>query len=167
MTGVQTCALPIYRNPLFEELSKKYDITVYFCKATDNDRKWSTNLNKYSFKYKILKHKQIGPFVINPTIKQELRKKDYDIYILGENPENAFSIIQIMKSAKKNNRKIILWNERIDNEVNSLRELKFSKNFIKNYIYKIIKFIYKKHRDRKSTRLNSSHIPLSRMPSSA
>ena len=37
-----------YRSPLFEELSKKYDLTVYFCKAKTNDRKWSTKLDNYS-----------------------------------------------------------------------------------------------------------------------
>ena len=43
------------------------------------------------------------------------------------------------------------------------------KNTIHNYtgIYEHILSPYVKQEDRKSTRLNSSHIPLSRMPSSA
>ena len=31
----------------------------------------------------------------------------------------------------------------------------------------LVRHLWERHRDRKSTRLNSSHIPLSRMPSSA
>src|SRR3989339_198644 len=54
-----------YRNPLFEKLSKKYDLTVYFCKENNKDRNWSTKLDNYSFKYKILPHKDVGPFVLN------------------------------------------------------------------------------------------------------
>lgn len=135
-----------YRNPLFEELSKKYDLMVYFCKENDKERKWSTKLDDYSFKYKILPHKQIGPFVINPTIKDELEKEDFDIYILGENPENAFIIKKILKFAKRRNKKIILWNEKINNKILSLINLKKSKNVLKKISYNLINLIYKKYR---------------------
>ena len=36
-----------------------------------------------------------------------------------------------------------------------------------NTVFSVKRFIGRKYRDRKSTRLNSSHIPLSRMPSPA
>lgn len=136
-----------YRLPLFEELSKKYDLTIYFCKEKTQDRKWSTKLDKYSFKYKILHHKDFGPFVINYDLKKEL-EEDYDVYIVGENPENAFSIIKIIKLANKNKKKIVLWNERVDNEIYSLKSLKESKNTFKRFSYYVIKKLYKIHRKR-------------------
>ena len=48
----------------------------------------------------------------------------------------------------------------------SILEKKFSKNVETEIIEKIVPRFYMEA-DRKSTRLNSSHIPLSRMPSSA
>ena len=49
-----------------------------------------------------------------------------------------------------------------------LRQGNMAENTINAYLYAIREY-YSRHRelDRKSTRLNSSHIPLSRMPSSA
>jgi len=135
-----------YRLPLFEELSKKYDLTVYFCKTKDKDRLWKTDLNKYSFKYKILDHKDFGPFVINPTLKKELKKNPCDIYICFENPENSFSILKALKFAKMNKKKFILVNGRRDDEIVSLRNLNESKLFIKNIIYKLIRYLYFNHR---------------------
>lgn len=135
-----------YRLPLFEELSKKYDLTVYFCKENDKERKWSTKLDGYSFKYKILPYKDIGPFVINPTLKKELKENAYDIYILVENPENAFSILKIIKLANKNKKKMVLWNERIDNEIYTLKNLKESINIFKKLFYSFSKLIYKRYR---------------------
>ncbi len=144
-----------YRNPLFEELSKKYDLTVYFCKENDLDRKWSTKLDGYTFKYKILAHKQIGPFVINPKIKKELKETEFDIYILFENPENTFTIKKIINYAKKNKKKLICVNGRKDDDIYTLKNLNESKNIIKNYIYKIIKYSYKKYREKIYLNFNS------------
>ncbi|MGY4884321.1 MAG: glycosyltransferase [Nanobdellota archaeon] len=135
-----------YRNPLFEELSKKYDLTVYFCKENDKERKWSTKLEGYSFKYKILPHKQLGPFVINPTLKKELKENDFDIYILFETPENASSLLKTISFVNKNKKKFCIVNARSDNEVSSILYLKGSKNFFKNFIYRLIKFLYINYR---------------------
>lgn len=133
-----------YRLPLFEELSKKYDLTVYFCRETDNEREWSTKLKGYSFKYKILPSKNIGPFVINPTLRGELEENEFDLYLLDENPENAFSIKKVIQFAKKRDKKRVLWNERIDNEIYSILKLK---NSFLNCIYSIVREIYRKYRE--------------------
>lgn len=135
-----------YRNPLFEELSKKYDLEVYFCKSKAKDRKWATNLKNYSFKYKILSHIDFGPLVINPSIKKELSKKVYDIYIIVENPENALSILKTMKFSRKKGKKIIIWNERTDDLIISLKRLKKSLNPLNKLIYSIINTSYKSYR---------------------
>ncbi|MFC1682144.1 glycosyltransferase family 4 protein [Nanoarchaeota archaeon] len=135
-----------YRNPLFEELSKKYDLTVYFCKENNNDREWSTKLEGYSFKYKILPHKDIGPFVINPTIKNELKKEDFDIYLAFENPENAFSILKMIKASRKRDKPFILANGRKDDEIYTLKSLRESKNIFKKLFYWFSKITYLKYR---------------------
>lgn len=136
-----------YRNPLFEGLSKKYDLTVYFCKENDKERKWSTKLEGYSFKYKILHHKQIGPFVINSSLKKELKENNFDIYILFENPENAFSIKKAIKFAKGKKKSLICVNGRRDNEIYILNNLKESRNIFKKLFYLLSKSIYKKYRE--------------------
>jgi glycosyltransferase involved in cell wall biosynthesis len=123
-----------YRNPLFEELSKKYDLTVYFCKENDRERKWSTKLDGYSFKYKILSHKQIGPFVINSNLKKELKENDFDVYIIAENPENTFSIKKIIQFAKKHNKYVIIVNGRRENTIRSLDFGFINKLFEKIYL---------------------------------
>lgn len=124
-----------YRNPLFEELSKKYDLTVYFCKEKDKERKWSTKLKGYSFKYNILPHKNIGPFVLNPTIKKELKKENFDVYILADNLENYFSERDCKNIAEKNKIKLIIWNEKLRRDYSPTKS-KFPKG-IKNLILSI------------------------------
>jgi glycosyltransferase involved in cell wall biosynthesis len=136
-----------YRLPLFEELSKKYDLSVYFCKTKDKDRKWSTKLKGYSFSHKILKHFNFGPFAINPELKGLLKKNIYDYYIVFENPENANSILKVIKYAKKNKKKIIILNGRKDDEIYSMNQLRGSKNPLKSAGYLIIKSIYHKYRN--------------------
>lgn len=135
-----------YRNPLFEELSKKYDLTVYFCKENDKERKWSTKLEGYSFKYKILPHKQIGPFVINPTLTKELKENDFDIYILGENPENYFSIKKIFKILNINKKILICVSGRRDNEIYTLKKFNESKNPLNRIFYKFVRKLYENYR---------------------
>src|ERR1035437_1706271 len=102
-----------YRQPLFEELSKKYDLRVYFCKANAKDRIWKTSLKNYTFKYKILSSLGIGPLIFNFSLLNELFKDQPDCFIVVENPENAISILTIFVIAKINKSKIILWSERI------------------------------------------------------
>jgi len=137
-----------YRLPIFEELSKKYDLDVYFCKTKTNDRLWSTSLENYTFKYKILPSLNVGPLVFNFSLLKELFKNKSDCFIVAENFENAVSILTMFAIAKKNKKKIILWNEQIDDEVYTLIHLKTSRNFFKNKLYNFIKAglkIYRKY----------------------
>ena len=93
-----------------------------------------------------------------------IKKRRFFILIKNyrENPD-SFSIQYSRKNPTRSIPKPI--------ENNIIKELTIDKNIIinkdvplKRYNYSYIKDILK---DRKSTRLNSSHIPLSRMPSSA
>lgn len=136
-----------YRNPLFEKLSKKYDLTVYFCKENNEDREWSTRLNDYSFKYKILPHKDLGPFVLNKSIIKELKENNFDIYVAFENPENAFSILNMIKIAKKNNKPFILVNGRKDDEIYTLKSMKESNNPFNKFLYWFSKITYREYRN--------------------
>lgn len=135
-----------YRLPIFEELSKKYDLDVYFCKAKNNDRLWSTSLENYTFKYKTLPSLNIGPLVFNFSLLKELFKNKSDCFIVDENPENAISILTLFAIAKINKSKIILWNERIDEEIFTLIHLKISNNFFWNIYYNLVKAAYKNYR---------------------
>src|SRR4030042_3899414 len=101
-----------YRQPLFEELSKIYDLNVYFCKTKTNDRLWNTSLKKYTFKYKILPSLDIGPLVFNFSLLKELLKNKSDCFIVAESPENAVSIITVFLMARINKSRIVLWSER-------------------------------------------------------
>jgi len=135
-----------YRLPIFEELSKKYDLDVYFCKSKAEDRMWNTSLTNYTFKYKILASLNVGPLVLNFCLLKELFKNKSDCFIVAENFENAVSILTMFAIAKKNKKKIILWNERIDDEVYKLVFLKTSSNFFKNKLYNFIKAGLKTYR---------------------
>ena len=135
-----------YRLPIFEELSKKYDLDVCFCKAKTNDRLWSTSLENYTFKYKTLPSLNIGPLVFNFSLLKELFKNKSDCFIIAENPENAISILAVFVVAKINKSKIILWSERIGDEAYTLIQLKTSGNFLKNKLYNLIKVGYKIYR---------------------
>ena len=110
MTGVQTCALPIF--------------TFFY-------------LNSYSF-YLANKHVEF---------RNDLNKADYII-------ADGYSIVWLINKLYKTNiEKVVFTYSFFDNLANLFLERNTR--------------IYLLGRDRKSTRLNSSHIPLSRMPSSA
>ena len=128
-----------YRLPLFEELSMKYDLCVYFCKEKTENRLWSTYLDNYTFKYKILPNLNIGSLVFNFSLLKELFKNKPNCFIVAENPENAISILTVFAIAKINKSKIVLWSERIDDEVLPLIRLKTSDNLLLNIFLILLK----------------------------
>ncbi|HZK11833.1 MAG TPA: glycosyltransferase family 4 protein, partial [Atribacterota bacterium] len=110
------------------------------------DRLWSTSLENYTFKYKILPSLNIGPLVFNFSLLKELYKNKFDCFIIAENPENVISILTLFVMAKIKKSKIILWSERIGDEAFTLIYLKTSGNFFKNKLYNFIKAGYKIYR---------------------
>ena len=135
------------RNPLFEKLSRIYDLKLYFSKEKDSKREWISKINDLNFRHNILKNYLIGPFIINPNLIKEINETLFDAIIIGENPENAYSVIKLINLAKKEKKKIILWSERIDNEILSLRTYKDSGNLLKNFIYSLVKTTFKVYRN--------------------
>ena len=131
-----------YRLPIFDGLAKETNLTVYFCKKTDDNRLWNTNTQNYEFRYTILPNFNIGPFVINYTIPLQVLRDDPDFIIISENPENALSILLLILYSFIFHKKVILLTERIDNEVLTLINLKKSSKKILRVFYFLISFIY-------------------------
>jgi glycosyltransferase involved in cell wall biosynthesis len=129
-----------YRLPLFEELSKEYDLTVLFSREHEENRLWNTSLSKYSFKNVILKVIKLGPLYINYTLPSFLFKKRFDRFIITECPETAFSVLIIIIYAKLFRIPVVLWAGQTNREIYFYPHLKYSKNFFSRYLYKFIKF---------------------------
>lgn len=135
-----------YRLPVFDQLSKKINLTVYFCKETDDNRLWDTNRQNYRFKHTILPNFSIGPFVINYTIYAKIFRDNPDIIIISENPENALSILLLVFYSLVCSKTLILLTERIDSEVLTLTNIKISSKPILRLIYTLISHIYAGYR---------------------
>src|SRR3990170_8918814 len=65
-----------YRHPLFEELSKKTNLMVYYCSVKYRSREWALWPKSYRYKYKILRALSVrtssGEFSLNPSIIKEI-----------------------------------------------------------------------------------------------
>lgn len=120
-----------YRNPLFEELSKKYDLTIYFCKEIDKKRVWSTNLKDYSFKYKILPHINIGNFVFNYSLMYELQKQNYDAYLCGGDPESFLQGWRLLSFCNSSKIPFVFWSG------NTIGSVKYYKGLNKKILSKL------------------------------
>lgn len=109
------CEISPYRLPLFESLSNLVDLHVYYCRTKATYRKWDIQLDKYSFKRKVHKGINLGPFVINPTILFNVLFGNYDVYILGEDPRIFFSKCIVVFIAKLLRKTVILWSGMVEN----------------------------------------------------
>jgi len=110
-----------YRLPVFDALAQELDLTVYFCQAKAADRQWQPSLRGYAFRYAVLPHRilRIGSavsIILNPDLPCRLAKKQYEIYIAGENSQNAFSVLAVLLAAKMRRRPFICWSEHIEGE---------------------------------------------------
>lgn len=105
-----------YRLPLFEELEKDYDVTVWFHRETSEDRKWGAELENYSFDSVILKNFQVGPLTLNPGFFLKLLRHDFDVYFINENPSTFLSSFAILLAAKLKRKPVVIWSETIDTE---------------------------------------------------
>jgi glycosyltransferase involved in cell wall biosynthesis len=104
-----------YIHPIFEELSKKVDLMVYYGLVNSNVRKWDLWPRRYYYKYKVLPRipikTLIGTLSLNPSILNEIIKKRPDIIVIGNwvNPTVwlTFVIAKLIKIP------IIYWTEGI------------------------------------------------------
>lgn len=102
-----------YRLPIFNEIGKKCNLHVIFCQTKSQDRLWVASSEDYSFSTTVLKYIKIGPFIINYTLPSFLLRHSFDIYIIGENPQNIFSEFLICIFAKLQKTKVVIWSEAI------------------------------------------------------
>ncbi len=103
-----------YRLPLFEELSKKVDLFVYFCTTKSRKRLWNTSTEKYSFKRKILNSLKIGSLIINYSLPYNLLSEDYQVYVIDDDPRLTFSKLLVLLAAKLRKKPILIWTEVIE-----------------------------------------------------
>ena len=135
-----------YRLPVFEEINKKFDLTVYFCYRKSKDRLWDTSLKGYRFKSYILPHIKLGPFILNYNLFFKLLLSHYDVYIVCKNAyETLFSVLVVLIIARAFKKPLFIWSEHIITEF-SKKELESS--LLKKIGNKVLKFyrkfLYKK-----------------------
>jgi glycosyltransferase involved in cell wall biosynthesis len=104
-----------YRHPLFEELSRKVDLMVYYCSIKENWREWNSWPRKYNYRYKVLSgvfiRTAIGEFSLNPSVSKEMiRNKPNIIVITGYTDPTMWITFAIAKLLKIS---IIYWTEGI------------------------------------------------------
>ncbi len=105
-----------YRLPLFEELDREYDVTVWFHTPSSEKREWEAELDEYSFNYKVLNGKNIGPLTLNPGFTLRLLDKDFDVYFINENPSTFLQSFSILLVAKLRRKTAVIWSETVDTE---------------------------------------------------
>lgn len=133
-----------YRLPLFEELSKYYDLEVFFCEGVSSDRKWDSDVNDFSFKGDILFTIKVGILLISLDILKKLLKKRHDIYVVMDHPSMFFTSTITIIVAKLFRKPIIVWTgqnkntyrmEKLKKSETALTKLSYS---IKEYYQKCI-----------------------------
>ena len=131
-----------YRLPLFEQVAKKVDLQVFFCKKSHKRRLWETNFSKYNFKRKILKNFSLRPFVFNFTLPWELLKNKSDIYLVGENGfETMFSIFWVFLVSKIYKKSLIIWSGKFETEW-TRQQLKGIRKYAELVLSLYRKFLY-------------------------
>jgi len=104
-----------YRHPLFEELSKKVNLMVYYCSIKENLRKWELWPRKYDYRYKVLPKifikTSIGELSLNPSILKEVIRNKPNVMIISGyiDPTTWFAFV----AAKLLKIPIIQWTEGI------------------------------------------------------
>jgi glycosyltransferase involved in cell wall biosynthesis len=107
-----------YRLPVFAELDKQVDTEVLFCRGRTRDRRWSTDIGGYAFRWAVLASVGVGPFVVNPGLLLRLIRGRHDVYLVGDFPETLLSTFTAILVAKLRGKPIVLWSETLDNQAN-------------------------------------------------
>jgi len=104
-----------YRLPIFEEINKRYEVKVLFCEPRAPDRLWKIDLiNRYRFKWKVLRGKRRGRIILNDPIEVAKELKGTDIVIVSENVENIPTVILTLIISKLTGKQVVIWTERIE-----------------------------------------------------
>jgi glycosyltransferase involved in cell wall biosynthesis len=93
-----------YKLPLYEELSKIWDLTVYFSRYRGAGRLWQIDPQKWTFRYKVLKRLPWIPFSINPALPFRALAS-YDVYVVaGGGFQDTFGMLAAILAAKTRRR---------------------------------------------------------------
>ena len=103
-----------YRLPLFEKLSKDWDIRVYFCKSKVKYRLYNDDLKNWSFKGEVLKSISLGQITINYDLFRKLVANTYDICIAQPNYVTFFSTLIMLIHAKVYRKPFVIWSGKIE-----------------------------------------------------
>jgi glycosyltransferase involved in cell wall biosynthesis len=89
-----------YKLPLYEELSKIWDLTVYFSRYRGAGRLWQIDPQKWTFRYKVLKRLPWIPFNVNPALPFRALAS-YDLYVVaGGSLQDTFGMLASILAAK-------------------------------------------------------------------
>jgi glycosyltransferase involved in cell wall biosynthesis len=89
-----------YKLPLYEELSKIWNLTVYFSRYRGARRRWHIDPQKWTFRYEVLKRLPWIPFSINPTLPFRALAS-CDLYIVaGGSLQDTFGMLAAILAAK-------------------------------------------------------------------
>ncbi len=157
-----------YRTPLFEALSKKYDIQVVYLEKKDKDRRWNQRSEEMIFSHVFLKNKNFSLFnkkiTLNFGLKKTINEFNPDVLVTLDNPPNFITTINSILLAKKKGIPIILWTGAFDDYKT------FQKNHFKNisilvvikmirkYIYSKVDLFWAYSKATKSHLINNYHI---------
>jgi glycosyltransferase involved in cell wall biosynthesis len=74
-----------YRRPLFEALSREFDLSVVFCVHAKSFRRWDTGgmLDHPPFHVRVLPSLRLGRLVVNRGLVLEVLRGRYDVIVLG------------------------------------------------------------------------------------
>jgi glycosyltransferase involved in cell wall biosynthesis len=97
-----------YKLPLYEELSKIWNLTVYFSRYRGARRRWHIDPQKWTFRYEVLRRLPWIPFSINPTLPFRALAS-CDLYIVaGGSLQDTFGMLAAILAAKIRRRPSIL-----------------------------------------------------------
>ena len=178
MTGVQTCALPILKLPADVAIVTNIDPEHLdhfhtFDAIKDAFRNFIENLPFYGFAVMCLDH---------PTVQELVgRIEDRRVITYGENPQADVRLLDVDLTGGVSHFNVLI-RDRKTSKATYLEQVQLPMPGHHNALNATaaiavahelgmtpdaIRAAMASFGDRKSTRLNSSHIPLSRMPSSA
>lgn len=157
-----------YRTPLFEALSKMYDIQVLFLERKDKNRKWDQKSEDMHFHHKFLENKNYSLFgkkiTINTGLEEVFNEYKPDVLVTLDNPPNFLTVIYSIYLAKKNKIPIVLWTGAFDGYKTFQKSSFKSKlillaiNTFRKHIYSSINLFWAYSKATKDYLVNTYHI---------
>jgi glycosyltransferase involved in cell wall biosynthesis len=117
-----------YRLPLFERLSKDYELSVLFGLDRPPDRLWTASLIGVSFSYRVLRAWRLGRLVLNPTLPIELIRRRPEVVIHADSDESLVSLITILIVRRLMGYQLVVWVEHVQWTTAALRSTRSSRS---------------------------------------